>query len=410
MPGGRPAARAASSAHSREQPRRARVAGVGLADHRIAGGDGRDEVAARDRVEREGKVVGTEHHDRTAERAVHERMLALVSMVACAPRPLARGRRALAQLVGGARQLDVAQARRLRQRRSPATRARPARRRAPRCAPRSPRGSARSSRGGIDTQRGDRLLRGADGQQSRRRGSTPDSVAGSGVLVDGFDGLERIRRDSWPARHSPAIRTGSSDKAISLVKFDPARTSHAPATRFSSVSAPMVMVTMSPGDMEKSCGGTMPVPVIRNAPRGKSSSLARYSTSSSSGRLICAVRVSPWNADAPAARDRQLDRQVLQALDVAEQDARAERARAVVDLGLRQVERVLALDVARGHVVADAEADDLAGGVHHQRQLGLGHVPGAVGAHADRLLVADDAPADRPSRTARAASASYTRA
>ena len=39
----------------------------------------------------------------------------------------------------------------------------------------------------------------------------------------------------------------------------------APATRFSSVSAPMVMVTTSPGDMEKSVGGTIPVPVIKNA-------------------------------------------------------------------------------------------------------------------------------------------------
>ncbi len=111
--------------------------------------------------------------------------------------------------------------------------------------------------------------------------------------------------------------------------------------------------------------------------------------------MICDVRVSPWKAGRPPRSMLRWIAEVFQAIDFAEQDARAQRARAVVDLGLRQVERVLALDVARRDVVADAKADDLAVRVHDQRQLGLGHVPGAVGAHADRLLVADDAPADR---------------
>ena len=43
----------------------------------------------------------------------------------------------------------------------------------------------------------------------------------------------------------------------------------------------------------------------------------------------------------------------------ADEDAGAEGAAAVVDLGLREVERVFAFDVARAHVVADGVADDL---------------------------------------------------
>ena len=58
-----------------------------------------------------------------------------------------------------------------------------------------------------------------------------------------------------------------------------------------------------------------------------------------------------------------------------DQDAGAECAALVVDLGLREIEGVLAFDVARAHVVADRPADDAAGGVDDDRELGLRDVP-----------------------------------
>ena len=66
-------------------------------------------------------------------------------------------------------------------------------------------------------------------------------------------------------------------------------------------------------------------------------------------------------------------------------DRGAERARGLVDLRLRQVERVLALDRPAGHVVAGHVAEQLAGGVEHEAELGLRHVPVGVGADADGL-------------------------
>ena len=65
-----------------------------------------------------------------------------------------------------------------------------------------------------------------------------------------------------------------------------------------------------------------------------------------------------------------------------DEHAGPERATAVVDLGLRQIERILSLDIARAHVVADGVADDLAAIVDEQRQLRLGHVPLGVAANA----------------------------
>src|SRR4051812_14542457 len=41
-------------------------------------------------------------------------------------------------------------------------------------------------------------------------------------------------------------------------------------------------------------------------------------------------------------------------------DERTQRAGAVVDLRLRQIEKIFAFDIARTHVVADRVADDLA--------------------------------------------------
>ncbi len=67
---------------------------------------------------------------------------------------------------------------------------------------------------------------------------------------------------------------------------------------------------------------------------------------------------------------------------VADDEARAKRATRGVDFGLRQVERVFALDVARTHVVANRVAEDVAGLVDGQRHFRLGHVPVRIAADA----------------------------
>ncbi len=58
-----------------------------------------------------------------------------------------------------------------------------------------------------------------------------------------------------------------------------------------------------------------------------------------------------------------------------DQHARPQPAAAVVHLGLGQVQRILSLDVARAHVVADRVPDNLAARADDQRELRLGHVP-----------------------------------
>src|SRR6185437_12518239 len=84
-----------------------------------------------------------------------------------------------------------------------------------------------------------------------------------------------------------------------------------------------------------------------------------------------------------AAHDLNLDRGNLWQRFVAEQDTGAKPATPVVDLGLRKVEWILALDVARAHVIADGVADDLAARIEQQRQFGLGDRPSCVGADAN---------------------------
>src|SRR5690606_30379484 len=72
-----------------------------------------------------------------------------------------------------------------------------------------------------------------------------------------------------------------------------------------------------------------------------------------------------------------------------ERNGRAERARTRVDLGLGQIERVLALDIATAHVVADGDADNLHGWIHDQRQFRLGHIPVRIAADAYLAVGAD---------------------
>ncbi len=109
----------------------------------------------------------------------------------------------------------------------------------------------------------------------------------------------------------------------------------------------------------KSSGGTIPVPVSNTAPWGNDCDRHRYPASSSKLRLMLPRRVSPANTRCAAARDRAAHRPLSRVgFRHAEADPGTERARAVVDLGLRQIQEVLAFDVARAHVVADRAADD----------------------------------------------------
>ncbi len=92
-----------------------------------------------------------------------------------------------------------------------------------------------------------------------------------------------------------------------------------------------------------------------------------------------------------AAQDFDLDRSGGRQRIAADENARAQRATAVVDLGLRKIERIFALDIARAHIVADGVADDLAARVDEQRQLRLGNRPRSVGANAHVAAGAGDA-------------------
>ena len=85
-----------------------------------------------------------------------------------------------------------------------------------------------------------------------------------------------------------------------------------------------------------------------------------------------------------AAHDLQVDAGRWIGGSGADQDRRAERAAPVVDLGLRQVERIFAFDVAGAHVVADRVAKDAPAAVDRQGQFRLRRVPGGVRADAHR--------------------------
>ena len=97
-----------------EHPRRSRMQRMPLGDHRIAGGYGRRKVAAGGSVEREGKIVRAENHDRP------DRLEARADLVFRVdgrqrPRAFERRLRSLPQLGNRPRQLDIGQPRRRRQ-------------------------------------------------------------------------------------------------------------------------------------------------------------------------------------------------------------------------------------------------------------------------------------------------------
>ena len=178
------------------------------------------------------------------------------------------------------------------------------------------------------------------------------------------------------------------------VSFDPdgrVRPVHAPSARmtgFASVPIPsMVMRTSSPASRWKSSGGTIPVPVRRITPFGES--------------IVPAEPVDqlleppghPGDGGLPVNRSRRPPRSISRRMPISARGGMApasvidgpECTAGVVDLGLRQIERVLALDVPGADIVADREADQLQRGAQDQSQLGLGHRPARVAADANRL-------------------------
>ena len=95
-----------------KQSRRFRMGTVGLADHRVASCNGRGKVAAGDAAKGEWEVVGTEDTNRS------ERLIAGSNSGRGVdrwqrPAPASAGSSCGSQLVAGARQFDVGQARAL---------------------------------------------------------------------------------------------------------------------------------------------------------------------------------------------------------------------------------------------------------------------------------------------------------
>ena len=147
----------------------------------------------------------------------------------------------------------------------------------------------------------------------------------------------------------------------------------------------------SPAASVNASGGTMPVPVIRKQPCGKTVVAKQPLGQRRQRALDLTDRRLAAEDRRAAAVDRDRNRRVRPGQRAVDDQTRAEGRAAGVDLRLRQIERVLAFDVARAHVVADRVAEDRAARVDRQRQLRLGHVPLRIGADPHRSARADDA-------------------
>lgn len=66
-----------------------------------------------------------------------------------------------------------------------------------------------------------------------------------------------------------------------------------------------------------------------------------------------------------------------------EDNARSQRTRGGVDLGLWEIKRVLALEVATAHIVAGCPANDLKFRVDDQCEIGLRHRPAGIPTNPD---------------------------
>ena len=142
----------------------------------------------------------------------------------------------------------------------------------------------------------------------------------------------RLRR-GWTSR-----ARGESSSCSSVAHAGPARR---PGPGWSGRPRPsMVTVTTSSARSVKLSSGTMPVPVSRTTPSGKDVAAVSHAPRSADDRVSCLVSVAPWNATSPPRSIGEVDGKRL-VRDPHRHDGRAEGARAVVDLGLRQVEGVL---------------------------------------------------------------------
>ena len=124
---------------------------------------------------------------------------------------------------------------------------------------------------------------------------------------------------------------------------------------------PSILIsTMSPGCSVNGVSGTMPVPVSRKAPVGKDVVAAEPADQvfERAGHVIDAGAAVEDDLAAAVDHEANADLAARRHAD-GQRDPGAEAAALVVALGLRQIERVVPLDVARAHVVADREADEL---------------------------------------------------
>ncbi len=142
---------------------------------------------------------------------------------------------------------------------------------------------------------------------------------------------------------------------------------------------------------EKVSGGTTPVPVSRTHPVRKplrpKEVLCEAPKTSSDVAYRCFARKRLL----VSAPDRDADRGLAHLfLRPPYENPRSECAGAIVNLGLRKVEEILAFDVARAHVVADREADNRSARVEHQRELWFRDVPAGISTNPYRIIGSDD--------------------
>ena len=190
----------------------------------------------------------------------------------------------------------------------------------------------------------------------------------------------------------------SSATVVTLAFREPRRFRFGPLcftsdTRLVSSPSPSIaMRTTSPGFAVYGSGGTATCPVRSHAPTGSVYDECSTAASFAGSRVMSATVAVPSNTDVPP---RSIVMRICRTRDIdlpCQHRGRTDRAAAVVDLRLREKERVLPFDAARAHVVPDREGDDLAVRVREDGELGLGDVPGRVLAHADLAAVRDHAP------------------
>jgi hypothetical protein len=146
------------------------------------------------------------------------------------------------------------------------------------------------------------------------------------------------------------------------------------------------ILTISPGVSAASCGTMIPVPVSSTVPSGHAVGEGERLDQ----RIQPPVQRGSGNGalenDLPAALDGAGDfERIGIGQRIGGEDDGAEGAATVVDLGLRQVEGILALDVPGGNVVGERVARDASAAAQHHGQLRFGRGEARIGANADGL-------------------------